>query len=100
VSALGYGCGQLQAINLSGCEGVTDVCVSALGYGCDQLQTISLVVKASQTFVCQHWVMDVVSCRRSISIAVKASQTKPNHVTSEWLKDVRRQKYTIIGSKF
>ena len=42
VSALGVGCGQLQSINLSCCDGVTDAGVSALGAGCGKLQSICL----------------------------------------------------------
>ena len=42
VSALGAGCGQLQSINLVGCNEVTDAGVSALGAGCSQLQSINL----------------------------------------------------------
>ena len=42
VSALGDGCGQLQTIDLSYCDGITDMGVSALGDGCGQLQTIDL----------------------------------------------------------
>ena len=42
VSALGDVCGQLQHIDLRGCDLVTDVGVSALGDGCGQLQLINL----------------------------------------------------------
>ena len=42
VIALGAGCGQLQRINLDGCDKVTDRGFRALGAGCGQLQSISL----------------------------------------------------------
>ena len=42
VSALGDGCSQLHTIDLSGCRGITDMGVSALGAGCGQLHTINL----------------------------------------------------------
>jgi hypothetical protein len=42
VSALGDGCGQLHTINLSGCQGITDMGLSALVNGCGQLQMIDL----------------------------------------------------------
>ena len=40
ISALGRGCGQLHTINLSGCDDITDMGVSALADGCGQLQFI------------------------------------------------------------
>jgi Leucine Rich repeat len=42
ISALAEGCGQLQTIDLDGCQSITDIGVSALGHGCGQLQTINL----------------------------------------------------------
>ena len=36
------GCGQLQSINLSYCDNVTDAGISALSAGCGQLQSINL----------------------------------------------------------
>ena len=42
LSALGRGCGQLKTIDLFFCLGFTDVGISALVAGCGQLQTINL----------------------------------------------------------
>ena len=36
------GCGQLESIDLGGCDKVTDAGISALGHGCGQLQSIDL----------------------------------------------------------
>ena len=44
VSALGAGCGQLQSIDLSGCDKVTDAGISSLGAGCGKLQSIDLCI--------------------------------------------------------
>ena len=38
ISALSAGCGQLQSINLAGCNNVTDAGILALSAGCGQLQ--------------------------------------------------------------
>jgi hypothetical protein len=42
LSALCYGCSQLQVIFLSSCDGITDISLSALGHRCGQLKDISL----------------------------------------------------------
>ena len=42
VSALSQGCGQMLSINLYHCQLVTDAGLSALGRGCGQLQNIDL----------------------------------------------------------
>jgi Leucine Rich repeat len=42
ISALTYGCGQLQTIDISVCRGITDASMSAMGDRCGQLQAINL----------------------------------------------------------
>ena len=42
ISALSAGCGQLQSIDLGGCDKVTDAGTSALGAGCGQLRALIL----------------------------------------------------------
>ena len=42
ISALCHGCDQLLTIHLSRCQGITDTGLLALGYGCSKLQTINL----------------------------------------------------------
>ena len=62
VSALGAGCGQLQDINLDGCNKVTDTGVLALGAGCGKLQSIDLTRCRKVTDACisaATWVLHV-----------------------------------------
>jgi hypothetical protein len=40
---LAYGCGQLKAIDVGFCHGLSDICLLALSRGCGQLKTIDIV---------------------------------------------------------
>jgi hypothetical protein len=68
-------CKYLQSIDLSNCDGITDITVSAIGHGCDQLQSISVIVVLYQTLAYQHSAVDVVSYSRSMSADVVDSRT-------------------------
>jgi hypothetical protein len=63
----------MQTIDLSGCQGITDIGLSALGRGCGLLETILVVARASLISVYQRWVEDVVSRANFTFLNVKTS---------------------------
>jgi hypothetical protein len=69
-------CSQLQTMNLIDCTGITDIGLAAIGTDVVSCrQSTSDVVRVSQTSACQHWVTDVCTCRRLTLLVVRESQT-------------------------